>query len=1098
MKNLRLNQIFVLVGLGFSFNVASHPVCAASFTDYVAKDLGCLTTIKTHDIGLKSLNFSAFTRSETAVDDIKNDVHLLSSDLYHKVKDRALKVNVKDFVKGTVGKHEASVESHLLKSSLNSDANSIAASLNDSIKHVTGEHALRSTDIAKRLGLNDENLNNSLIKSYRNFHLMFNGLNDDALTHHGVSSDKVQLEVANDVAEAQPSKLYLQHQPLHKVKFTPSSLLSNNTEPIVHEPNSKALDKTSIKASTNALVSIFAKVDDTAETEFVSNIDSNINRNIDNNIDNSVDNTADHNIDILSGASIMEQSEEDLLELIKRKDGKHDWHDDALEFAKSFPQLRPYDESPTAPHNHNYNNELAQDNNELDGIKEQNRKTKPILHSDDLTNVMRASGSQLLSSVSFNDTIKGLDGLLNELNQRDSEGLIEKCLIDKSADSENSGLKLHIAFKDNQPLLAVSADELTASTDAPALSDLLFSKKNDESTLNGISVELADETAKQIEANAEFASATAALSPSEIKSGSQHALSHISGKASQTALQYALQYASQYASKLEAQPAAQYAKLSAAKSVAHNDPSLAHNANVSARVKNDRNHTFANRSAVAKAAGFTAHESQAAVDSSEVMRLRNVNIVSAPSLNDEAVSKTNNILSKLYGKEIDAQLLQRVLNELTRYYQDEGYTKAQAYLPLQSITEGKVDVLVASARLNALNVENLSSVNNDYLNYLLGRVHDEVNHPVKQEELNNSLLRLTDLGIFHVNGQFTENDAHGFNPDLDLQVSDVKPYDFTIFADNEGNESSGRYRFGGQLELRSPLGLADYFALFYARTNEKQNNVSVNYELPVNSHPTVFGLDFCYSNYELSGAYRVLGAKGHSSNFSAYMREPLYRDANNILNFKSGITYKSLTDEFETFDLTFKKHSLSTYAALNFTKTFLDKYSVSANSKFTYGHLYMDDEYELMEENNYFIFNFDSMFSYRIDDDTLYLAELKSQLASRTLDGSESFQIGGFNGLKAFETSDLAGDNGVLIKQSMVFTPLNKEKALTLTPHIEWGAVSNRGDDYFETTASTGLTVGFYKYGLNLALDYSTNIGTKPSYAQDSSRITFAASYAFF
>lgn len=481
-----------------------------------------------------------------------------------------------------------------------------------------------------------------------------------------------------------------------------------------------------------------------------------------------------------------------------------------------------------------------------------------------------------------------------------------------------------------------------------------------------------------------------------------------------------------------------------------------------------------------------------------VMKLASVHLVDAPNMSKDALARVNSLIKPLQGQEIDAVLLQRVLNELTRYYQGEGYTKAQAYLPLQSIIEGKVDVLVASARLNAVNVENLSHVRDGYLNYLLSKVHDSTHKSIKQEELNNYLLRLTDLGIFHINGEFTENDEHGFNPDLELQVKDVKPYDFTIFADNEGNESSGRYRFGGQLDVKNLTGSADSFSLFYARTDKEQNNVSLNFEIPVNSHPTVVGVNYCYSNYELAGDYKALGAEGHSSSIEAYVKEPLYRDPNNIFTFKSGIAYKSLSDEFKTFDLEFKKHSLSGYARFDYTKYFDEKYSFSSSAKLTYGHLYMDDEYDLMPENSYFIFNSDSMFSYRITDKTLYLAELNLQLASKSLDGSESFQIGGFNGLKAYESSDLAGDGGIMFKHSLVITPFDTEKAITLSPHIEWGNVSNRGDDYYETSATTGLTLGYYKYGLNLALDYSTNIGAKPIYADKEGRITFAASYSFF
>ena len=63
----------------------------------------------------------------------------------------------------------------------------------------------------------------------------------------------------------------------------------------------------------------------------------------------------------------------------------------------------------------------------------------------------------------------------------------------------------------------------------------------------------------------------------------------------------------------------------------------------------------------------------------------------------------------------------------------EGYTGAQAFLPAQAIEQGKVDFVVASADLNAVNVENESSVDDDYLDYLLSDVKALEGEPIQED-----------------------------------------------------------------------------------------------------------------------------------------------------------------------------------------------------------------------------------------------------------------------------------------------------------------------------------------------------------------------------
>lgn len=456
-------------------------------------------------------------------------------------------------------------------------------------------------------------------------------------------------------------------------------------------------------------------------------------------------------------------------------------------------------------------------------------------------------------------------------------------------------------------------------------------------------------------------------------------------------------------------------------------------------------------------------------------------------------------LGGLIGQEIDAHLLQRVLNQLSRYYRDLGYTNAQAYLPEQSILDGKLDVYVATTKLQDVVLENNTAVSDDYFDYLLSGVKEQYGQPINQAELESQLLKLSDLGVFNLVGGFSALDATGLYADLELRAEPSSDrWTFEVFADNYGNESSGRYRFGGHLIVKSPFGIADRLSLFYARTDEQQNNYSLNYEAPINSHPTVLGVNFCYSNYELGQEYEVLGAQGHAYTIEGYVREPLFRDADNKLDLQVGMRYRKLVDEFRNFDLEFRKHSLAAYTSLSTVNALNVDTSVYGQAKFTMGRLYMDDAYELMPEDTYYLLNLDAGVMHRFNSNLFWQTSLQAQMASTALEGSEQFLAGGPQGISALGSSDLVGDSGLVLRNELIFQPFESTSnfVLNMGPHIEAASVSSKGYTS-DSAASAGFQVELWTYGLNASLDLSTILGSKPDFVEDDARIMFSVSYTF-
>lgn len=496
-------------------------------------------------------------------------------------------------------------------------------------------------------------------------------------------------------------------------------------------------------------------------------------------------------------------------------------------------------------------------------------------------------------------------------------------------------------------------------------------------------------------------------------------------------------------------------------------------------------------------AGAALMSSQGAgANKSLIAPFTNIRLLDAPHFNDEKMTAdAYHSIDHLKGLAINASTLQNMLDSLTAYYQEKGFVLSKAYLPAQTIDEGLVDVLVANPKFNNFTIDNQSLVRDSYLEYLMSGITDLSGEDVTEDALDNQVRKLADLGTFSMFGEASNGDPNGLLKDIDFQVAPTQErFSFTVFADNYGNKSAGRYRFGGLLEVQSPTGSADRLLLSYARSDEKQNNYSFSYRLPINSHPTALGLDICYSDYELSGIYRELGAMGTSFSVDAYLIEPVIRSSQSLFNITSGVRYRKLTDEYATFDLKFKKHTWSGY--LGFSGfNHLGDFLVDYKNKAFITHVYSDDDYEAVAERTYLTLEGEFGLGYRFSDEVFARSAFIYQMANKNLDGADTFLAGGETGLRAYEFGDISGDGGLIWRNEFNYYPKDV-KDLCLSAHIETGKVYSHNYES-ESASSAGITTSYQYQGFSMEVDLSHGLGAMPYFAHDRAAIKFNTAYTF-
>ena len=418
--------------------------------------------------------------------------------------------------------------------------------------------------------------------------------------------------------------------------------------------------------------------------------------------------------------------------------------------------------------------------------------------------------------------------------------------------------------------------------------------------------------------------------------------------------------------------------------------------------------------------------------------LSHISVESAASINNQ---KLAGLLKKYQGREIDAVLLQAVLDEVTRYYRKNGFPSASAYLPEQRTRTGSISVGVLTPKIGKVAVINHARLRNSAVRRLFKDLYSLKNTLADNDSVESILYRLADLNVFDIHGSYRDGRAPD-ELDLDIRLDRTSRAAFEIFTDNYGTKAAGRYRAGLYTDFRNLTSNADTLSLFAARSNEKQTNLSLGYEIPVNAYPTVLGGSFCLGSYELAGDYEILGAQGTSYTYELFAKQPLLRSRGYRLSASAGARYRDLKDEFKEFALEFKKHTTAGY--LKLSGAFNEgHFSLGSDVAATFGRLAADDDYGITEEGSFSKINASLSLRYSLNDSLALFCKNELQLGSDNLESSEKFQATGPYALTAFNSSIANTDSGYLNSLGLAYKPIDSFN-LTLSPHFDMAFVSDK------------------------------------------------------
>nr|WP_254451739.1 ShlB/FhaC/HecB family hemolysin secretion/activation protein [Duganella vulcania] len=242
--------------------------------------------------------------------------------------------------------------------------------------------------------------------------------------------------------------------------------------------------------------------------------------------------------------------------------------------------------------------------------------------------------------------------------------------------------------------------------------------------------------------------------------------------------------------------------------------------------------------------------------------------------------------------------------------------------------------------------------------------------------------------------------------------------------DNDGNRYTGRTRAHVNLDIDSPLTLGDQLVLQAMVTDEKMWFGAANYAMPLNAYGLRGKIGYSHSYYTLADSFAALNATGTADVTSAGLSYPVVRSQRLNLTLSGMLEHKRLHDRQGATATHSDKGSNSLPIALNFDvrDTLLNGGISYGAVSWTPGRLQLDadlappDAATARSAGQFSKLNLDLARIQSLSEGLDLYGRISAQWASKNLDSSQKFGLGGRNGVRAYPSGEGYGDSGALVQ----------------------------------------------------------------------------------
>jgi hemolysin activation/secretion protein len=399
-------------------------------------------------------------------------------------------------------------------------------------------------------------------------------------------------------------------------------------------------------------------------------------------------------------------------------------------------------------------------------------------------------------------------------------------------------------------------------------------------------------------------------------------------------------------------------------------------------------------------------------------------------------------MGPLIGRNVTFSQLEKAVGSITRNYRDRGYVAATALLPQQSFAGGRIEVMVYEGDLDPDRPVRFESKEGLRLNtewaarIVKNAIGDE---PIQQDSLERGLLMLQEIPGVSATVDLEPGLTQG-TVRAAVVASEGKPVEGSLGANNMGAKSTGQNALSAEVRFNNALGQGEQLGFTYKPSEKKgQESYSLVSSIPVGDYGWRLGLNANHVTYRVDSDEDTQ-ARGESDDITLTLRYPIQRSRALNQSLSVDLTAKRMSDYVNNETISEKSMS-SVGATYSFDRTDLSTgNSLYGSVGLNLGKLDLTKNREAYEADqdgpkthggfSKTLINAGS--SIRLPYNFILGISGSAQMASKNLNTSEKFGLGGPFGVRGYPVGEASGDEGWRI---------STELKRNLFTSAQWGSV---------------------------------------------------------
>jgi hemolysin activation/secretion protein len=365
--------------------------------------------------------------------------------------------------------------------------------------------------------------------------------------------------------------------------------------------------------------------------------------------------------------------------------------------------------------------------------------------------------------------------------------------------------------------------------------------------------------------------------------------------------------------------------------------------------------------------------------------------------------------------------LQAAADIISNHYRSNGYLVARAYLPQQEVASGIVEIQVVEGRVGAATakVGGTARTKPEVVQaYLDANVQS--GDVVQEKALERAALLVNDLPAMSASATLQAGAAPG-TTDVIVEATEGKLFSGSVDIDNFGNRFTGITRLGVQVNLNSPLGFGDALQLRIMGSERDLAFARLGYTVPVGGSGLRLGASYSATEFEIC-CQQNFNPTGDGSVASLTAFYPIVRSRSTNWYLSANYDAKSSTNTpIPGADRVRKNEGLTIGTSFDLRDDFLGGGITSGSLSLGGGKLRIRDAQDAAADaagpkaaGDFSKLGLQIARNQRLGGAFSGYLGLSGQYASKNLDSSEKFGIGGAQGVRAYPTGEGTGDQGWL------------------------------------------------------------------------------------